>query len=205
MKNLLIGAVCAIAMCFAQAADAQVLIRIGDVIAQPGTTVRVPVSIHSVAGELLGYNFPVEIGEDGRGLPGGLVLARDSANEVETFSNSVGEGHRLANHPLFTWEVVYSDVADIEQDPISLIPQGVHLFDIVIEIPEDYEGYTPIVIPQEGLAQYFLTLQMQGTVGSFPLHPNNIFIDNGSIFVEPDGVVFERLTGQRKNGKAGRR
>ena len=81
--------------------------------------------------------------------------------------------------------MVLADVAPVDIEPIVTNQEGTHLFDIVIQTEEGFEGLHEVSIPREGIAQFFMSIVLEGTHGSFEYHPDNVITESGYIFGRP--------------------
>lgn len=139
------------------ASHAAIVFEIRDTRVVPGQVAKVGVYVKGTNFEPLeAYNLPIDVGGNGRGFPDGLsfagedILNDDFAEEIDTFGDVVINGAGpLPLVPPFDprFEAVFSD----NGDTIMLTPDLLHLFNILLDIPDDFTGSLLVSISDGGL------------------------------------------------------
>ena len=187
------------AMTLSTIAQAAIVFEIRTTKVTPGEVARVGVFVKGTENEPLeAYNLPIDIGGEGRGFPDGLSFAGvdiatdDYAEEVDTFGDVViSATGALPPVPPFDprFEAVFSD----NGATISLTPEALHLFNILIDIPLGFVGPLTVSISEGGFPDPLTVVSGTQTFRSSA--PGTLELQSGLIVQvpEPSSIGFACL------------
>lgn len=140
---------------------ADVVFDLEDVVVTPGSQAVVGVFAYATAGEGLdGFNFPVEIGANGRGFTAGIV-----GFSLPDFAQEVGVNAAVTTNtnPILIPGFVqnYEAIFNHGANPRLVLPtiaNPLRLFNILVDTNGAFSGTTPVSITSSGSTQNPLTV-----------------------------------------------
>ena len=186
-----------LSLCLVQCSWGDVLFDLEDVNVIPGQQAVVGVFVSGTASEGLdAYDLPIDLGSDGRGLPGttsftGGPLA-DFAQEVGTFSNVVisSTTGTLPNPLTQNFDGIFSD----NGPQITLTGTPIRLFNLLIDTTAGFTGTVPLNIDASSNPNQF-NIVIDGA--AFDTPGGALSVTGGSISAVPEpsamlmlGLVF---------------